>query len=185
MNRLFVILSFQILIGCNRNASNTLANEGVLKDSVKSDSFSNLVLNDSSIIEQVDDEMATFYVVIADTGKHYYALRKQMFEINTTFKLPIDTMNRYYNQRKKEIVLSETDEDEIYRGDYFPRRSASDFLSLEYLDMYYKSANAKTMALVAGIFEDEKKANELSHLLKGKFKTTFVAKASLFQGCMH
>lgn len=185
MNRLFVILSFLALIGCSHNASKTLATEGVLKDSVKGDSISNLVLKDTSVAEQVDDEMATFFVVIADTGRNYYPLRKQMFEINTAFKIPIDTMNRYYNRHKKEIVLSETDEDEMYRGEYFPRRSASDFLSLEYLDLYYKSANTKTIALVAGVFEDEKSADELMLLLKSKFKTVFVAKASLYQGCMH
>jgi hypothetical protein len=186
MNKLIIILFFLLLLGCNYTNNSTIRIETLQKDSLKGDSIEAKVLRDSATIEQAEEEMMmTYFVVIADTGNDYYALRRKMFAISNAIKLPIDTMNRYYNQSKKEIVLAETDEDEMYRGEYFPRRSASDFLSLEYLDIYYKPANTKTMALVAGVFEDEKSAFELSQLLKKKIKSTFITKASLYQGCMH
>ena len=60
--------------------------------------------------------------MVADTGKDYFKLRNQMFRLNQLLHISIDTMGRYYNKMKDEIVLRENDEDEIYRGEYFPRR---------------------------------------------------------------
>lgn len=185
MNKLIAFLLF-VLLSCNHKNSINNSFDSVQRDSIKMDSCIVEFSNDSLRGEELEDEMmATFFVVLADTGKDYYTLRKKMFELNSVFNLPIDTMNRYFDKHKRQIVLSESDEDEMYRGEYFPRRDASDFLSIEYLNVYFEKADLKTLALVAGIFEEEKLANKVLELLKQKCKSGYVVKASLYEGCMH
>ena len=55
---------------------------------------------------------ASMYLTIADTGTGYYPLMNEMYGISKAMKIKVDTMNRYYDTRKKEIVLNENDEDE-------------------------------------------------------------------------
>jgi len=87
--------------------------------------------------------MATYFVVVADTNLDYNFLRKEMFDLNRQLKIPIDTMGRFYNTAKNLIALPDNDDDEIYAGDYYPRRYPSEDLSLEYLDFYQSPAGKK------------------------------------------
>ena len=76
-------------------------------------------------------------------------------------------------------------EDEIYAGDYFPRRYPSEDLSLEYLIIYDNNAINKTIALVAGIYEEENEAQILLNKLKKHHPKSFVVNTDLYIGCMH
>lgn len=142
---------------------------------------------DSSAIIDVNDtsDNATLYLTVADTGQDYFALRTTMFEINKRTRLKIDTMNRYYNTRKKEIVLSDTDEDEIYRGEYFPRRFPGENLSLEYYSVFDKHSTKKNIALVAGIYETQKSADSMLSKISQLAPHGFTLKAVVYTGCMH
>jgi len=133
----------------------------------------------------IDDQYANFYVVIADTGKNYYELDKKMYQISKTLKMEVDTMNRYYNKDKKEIVVKETDEDEMYRGEYFPRRFPSTHLSLEHLKIYNEETDWPTMVLVGGIYESKREADSVLNLLKPQASTAHVRLSKLYVGCMH
>lgn len=104
-------------------------------------------------IDLVGDQVETYYVIIADTGFIYHSLRDKMFRLHQQVGNPIDKMRRSYNEAKNLIALSDDDEDDIYRGDYFPRRFASNALSLEYLRFYEETSLEKSIALVAGIYE--------------------------------
>jgi hypothetical protein len=126
----------------------------------------------------------TYYLTIADTGKNYYKLRDEMYALHTSIPLKIDTMNRYYN-KKEGIILRENDEDEIYRGAYFPRRDAGIFLSLEYLDTYTRRSGKNTIALVAGFYETAKQANATLQKIKAKAPHAYVLRARVYVGCMH
>ncbi|MGV3541453.1 MAG: hypothetical protein ACO1OQ_16675, partial [Rufibacter sp.] len=101
---------------------------------------------ESALKEEEDEflEYATYYVTIADTGQSYFPLRAEMVRLSKEMNLPVDTMGRYYDRKKDLIVLPEDDEDEVYAGDYFPRRNPDAFLSLEYLDLYQDKAKEKT-----------------------------------------
>lgn len=136
--------------------------------------------------EETTDDMATYYVVIADTGRDYYVLDKKMYKIASVMKSKVDTMNRYYNTEKNRIVLPDDDEDEVYAGEYFPRRFTSDVLSIEYMDQYDTSEGAGSiMALVTGVYETQTSADSLSRALdKAGFKSR-VVKAEMYIGCMH
>jgi len=127
----------------------------------------------------------TYYLVIADTSSNYYELHEKMFDLNAKYKIPIDTLGRYYNKEKKQIVLPDNDEDEMYAGDYFPRRYPSENLSLEYLDFYNRTADQKTIALVSGIYQSEKSADSLLTIIKKTDKKAYKLKSQVYVGCMH
>ncbi|WP_431199139.1 hypothetical protein ACQ86K_27665 [Mucilaginibacter sp. P19] len=127
---------------------------------------------------------ANYYILIADTGINYYTLRNRMFALNKLSGIPIDTMERGYNKAKDLIALSDKDEDEIYAGEYYPRRFPSKTLSLEYLENYQFDTSPKTIALVAGIYENKNSADSALQVID-KVKTAFVFKGRVYVGCMH
>ncbi|MBX2904523.1 MAG: hypothetical protein KF744_00705 [Taibaiella sp.] len=132
-----------------------------------------------------ESNYATYFVLIADTGISYSTLHRQMFSLNKDLSIPIDTMDRYYNKTKDLIALPDTSDDEIYAGDYFPRRFPSEHLSLEYLNFYKKEAGNKTIALVAGIYEREKSADSALAVLRPSATKAFTIKTDIYIGCMH
>ncbi len=131
------------------------------------------------------EEYAIYYVTIADTGKSYYPLREKMMALSQALPLAIDTMGRYYDAKKKMIVLPEDDEDEVFAGDYFPRRGPDVHLSLEYLDLYQKKAGKKTIALVSGIYEKKTSADSALRVMKSAAGGAFVVKTEMYMGCIH
>ncbi|MFC4816796.1 hypothetical protein [Flavobacterium sp. GCM10023249] len=141
---------------------------------------------DNNIEEDTTDyNNATYFVVVADTSHDYSMLHKKMFDLSSKLKLSIDTMGRFYNKTKNLIALPDNDEDEIYAGDYFPRRFPSDNLSLEYLNFYQRQAGEKTIALVTGIYETEKSADSALTILHKTEKKVFKIKADIYVGCTH
>jgi hypothetical protein len=144
------------------------------------------IVTDNNIVkETTEDYKATFFVVVADTNLDYSSLYKKMFDINSKLKIPIDTMGRFFNKKKNLIALPDNDEDDIYAGDYFPRRFPSDNLSLEYLDFYQRQAGEKTIALVTGIYVTEKSADSALSILQKTETKVFKIKADIYVGCMH
>ncbi len=139
--------------------------------------------SDSTGLAESDN--ATYFIVIADTGRDYTTLRQKMSTINSQLHIPVDTMGRYYNETKDLIALPDNDEDEIYAGDYFPRRFPSEHLSLEYLSFYQKEAGNKTIALVTGIYETESSADSALSLLQKVESSAFKIKSDIYIGCMH
>ncbi len=137
----------------------------------------------NQITEQGD--IATYFVVIADTSQDYFLLHEKMVSLSKSLPMPIDTMGRYYNREKNLIALPDTSEDEIYAGDYFPRRFPSESLSLEYLALYQKAAGEKTIALVQGIYPTEAEAEQSLHRLQKQVKAAFVTQSKMYIGCMH
>ena len=129
-----------------------------------------------------DDQYEELFVVFADTGQDYFALKRKMTDLSSLLVKEIDTMGRYYDRSKDRITLPEDDEDEIYAGDYFMRRFPSDDLSIEYLVAYYKPSGKNTMALMVGIYDDENVADSVCKLVKYTSKRAFSTKAEIYHG---
>lgn len=184
--RLIYVLSTVFLVACG--ASSPEQNK-VETDSVKVDTSTNAGTNskDENGIagDSSDFNNAIYYVLVADTGKDYSSLRRKMFDLRNTLKISIDTMGRIYNKKKNLIALPDNDKDEIYAGEYFPRRFPSENLSLEYLNFYQKQAGEKTIALVTGIYETEKSADSVLTVLRKIEPKVFKIKADIYVGCMH
>ena len=146
--------------------------------------FFGLNINAQEISEE---QYMNAYIVIADTSQNYVELRKKMFGINEKLKTEIDTMGRGFNREKNLICLPENDEDEIYAGDYFPRRYPSETLSLEYL-VYYtngKKPTEGTIALVTIITDNKEKADKKLAEIKKYSDKAFIVNSQIYMGCMH
>jgi len=184
----FAILSI-VLCSCtpNKTKENTATAATTSKDYKPT-----FVVNEPKVIvpEVTDsvmsvEEYADYFVIVVDTGFNYATLRTQMFKISKELELPIDTLGRTFDQKKNLIALPENDEDEIYAGDYFPRRSLGENLSLEYLDVYQKSASKKRIAMLSGIYENKKSADSALNIIKRIAPKAFSLKANIYIGCMH
>lgn len=176
-----------ILTACQQNAhtGHTAARDTVAQWSTPA--VSNDTPDSTADADSADSETATYYVVVADTGLNYASLHNEMLQMNKTTGLEIDTMGRGYNEQKNLICLPENDEDEIYAGEYFPRRFPSVNLSLEYLEQYMPEGKAgeKTIALVAGIFDTQQSADSLLKVIRPQSPQPFATAAKIFIGCMH
>lgn len=182
----FLFLGLLVFASCQ---SNQKANQPGNKNSESTDSSGIVKAREANGPTLEEDstfsDYENFFLVVADTGLDYYLLRKKMFILTQKFDIPVDTMGRGYYPGKKLIALPENDEDEMYAGSYFPRRFPSESLSLEYLNFYRQSADEKTIALLAGIFEKEEEAQARLQLIKGVQQSAFLFQAKVFTGCMH
>ncbi|HAP02224.1 MAG TPA: hypothetical protein DCQ93_09905 [Bacteroidetes bacterium] len=191
---LFSILIFaiEIISSCKSNESSNGDNDSDAISGLPLNSAASVISNEiltqgDSTAEPDTSDYSNFYIVIVDTSSDYFLLRKEMFQLHEFTSQKIDTMNRYFNKKKNEIVLNENDEDEMYRGTYFPRRFSGEELSLEYLNQYTGAKNlaSKTIALVAGIFENKSDAELKSAEVKKHFPKTFALYKRMYVGCMH
>ena len=188
MKRYLIIAASALLLAAckeNKPAENAIA----ARDTAAATTTPLLTDDDTSTVDADTAEeqpTATYYVVMADTGENYYQLRDNMLRISKATGMPIDTMGRGYDEEKDLICLPKNDEDEVYAGEYYPRRFPSVNLSLEYLDTYKKEqVGETTMALVAGIFETRQSADSLLRVIKPVSRTPFVEMAKIYTGCMH
>jgi hypothetical protein len=130
------------------------------------------------------DETATYYVVIADTSQSYRDVHITMTEFQKASGQEIDTMGRYYDTKSDKLMLPENDEDELYRGKYYPRRFPDATLSIEYLSTYTEAPSA-TFACVVGIYEKNSAAKKAVSKWKTRFPKIYSLKAKMYTGCMH
>ncbi len=141
------------------------------------------------LLAQVDDSEDLYmdaFIVIADSSMDYFEIRTKMLDLSIDLNIGIDTMGRGFDKSKNLICLSENDSDEIYAGNYFPRRYPSEKLSLEYLDYYRKGTEIKgidTIILVVGILDNKKQAKALLNRIK--LSKAYILETKIYMGCMH
>ncbi len=135
--------------------------------------------------EDHEEDYNTVYLVVADTSADYRALNRKMYSIQDAFGIAIDTLGRYFNETTKKLVLPEDNEDEIYAGDYIPRRLISETMSIEYLGFYTPKSKDKTFAIVTGIFGLKSQASTIQKKLVKDYPNSFVLESKIFMGCMH
>lgn len=144
-----------------------------------------IAARDADTIAIEDLPYADYYIVVADTGFSYQPLQAKLLQLKAATHLEADSMGRYYNPQKHRIVLPDDDEDEIYAGEYYPRREPGEYLSLEYLYVYSRNTEDSTLALISGIYADEASANAALPAIKAQVPGAFVMKGSVYIGCMH
>lgn len=132
-----------------------------------------------------EEEMVDYYVLCLEKSNNYNYLDSLMLAAGPKTNLPIDTMNRYYNKKKKMIVLSDKDEDEMYRGEYAPRRFTGSFISIESYSYYQTEADQSMMCLIGGLFDKKEDAELLLNEIKETFPHSEVFHTRLYNGCIH
>lgn len=147
---------------------------------------------DSLALEELPLAYSDFYLVVVDKNIDYKHLNREMKKLSKSFDLEMDTLGRYYNTKRNEIILPEDDEDEIYAGAYYPRRFESKSLSIEYASYFTEEEQFQEpkkfpaqMILVAGMFYEKQSADSLMRVLKPKYSKVHIQKAKVYVGCMH
>jgi hypothetical protein len=192
MKKLIYALFVLMLVSCNltpsKNREDHSKGTPQIIDPEKNTKpgYSMAALYDTSTSEEeLEEETAAFYIVVADTSANYYSLRDQMLYLHKSLDIPIDTMGRFYNLSKDLICLPDNDKDELFAGDYLPRRFPSNSLSLEYLRFYQQKAGEKTIALVSGIYDSQSSADSVLSTIKVKGNKAFLIAANIYTGCIH
>jgi hypothetical protein len=195
--RIALLLPILILISCNRQENNknaipqftptTYLDSLPEPERIDSTKPAKAVYTSTDSIEDYKINYATYYAVVADTGREYYPLLKLTLKISKKTRGKIDSMGRSYNNNtaKDLIALPDDDLDEMYAGGYYPRRSPGTELSLEYYNYFAQNADDKTIAIIAGIYENKISADSALQLLKKDFSKAFVLKSEIYIGCMH
>lgn len=185
MKYIFYIAIFISVLACESTVQNEILTESDVIGNIDSQLMA--ISNNEDENADLDEisQMQTAYIICLDSGKIYAPLDQLMYKNAKDYHVTIDTANRSYNKEKDLIALAEDDEDEIYAGEYFPRRYNSSYLSLEYLYVYDDNINDKTIGLVAGIYDDKKDADSVLTVFKPTNPKAFVLKGEIYMGCMH
>ncbi len=170
------------LTACQNTVVNNTEN---LDSSTHVHEYNDSAANKDAMIDEASRDYQTVYLAISDTGGNYYQLQTLMYQLHAATPLAIDTLNRYYNPTKKEIVVAENDKDEMYRGEYFPRRFPGNELSIEHMNTYNQNSNNSTFALVAAICETKASADSVLKIIAPSAKKAFVIKGEIYAGCIH
>jgi hypothetical protein len=181
----FFVLALGISTGCTNSAAKEKTAD--TKKQLTATKVTDTTKITAPYVEQIDSDTAeyhTFFVVIVDTSMSYTQLQTRMYALSDTCKIAVDTMERFYNANKNLIALPDNYDDDIYAGDYYPRRFPSNTLSLEYLNLYKKTTE-KMIALVAGIYQQEKSADSALASIRNLAKDAFVVKSDIYVGCLH
>lgn len=132
-----------------------------------------------------DDNMKPFHVIIVSIGNNYDSLatigKKVAKELNVEYK----TLDRIYDN-KRGIILPDTSPDEIFAGEYYPRRYEGSFVSVEHRGPYDdKATSDMEMVVIAGIFEQKNDAQQLFKKVKKVYPAAKLVSTKLFIGCLH
>lgn len=132
-----------------------------------------------------EGDFAKVYIVVIDTNANYFDLNKTMYQLSASYKIAIDTFGRYFNTDKNKLILPEENSDEIYAGDYVPRRFEESGISIEYLSFYLEHAKEETFVLIAGMYKSKAEANKLVKKVSKAYKNTWILESNIFIGCSH
>ena len=183
----FTILALTFfLVSCDNQSP--FETDSFIKLAVNNNELTTHKVKEDSTVKIVEDEFLafqTYYIVCLDSSKNYRFLDKSMYFNAKTYDVTIDTAERSYNTKKDLIALADDAEDEIYAGEYYPRRFPSKHLSLEYLYIYDENINTQTIGLIAAICNERNKADSILTIFKPINPNSFVLKGKVYVGCMH
>ena len=126
-----------------------------------------------------------YYLVIADTAQNYNSIRSQVAILSTKYNIEFDSLGRIFDSQIDSIILPRNSEDEMYAGQYVPRRFLSSTSSVEYLSAYQTNSSGNTFALVSGIFETMQNATDAALIITSDFPKLYILKTRIYIGCMH
>jgi hypothetical protein len=132
-------------------------------------------------------ESAIYYIVEVAKGYNFDSLKNISANAVSILGSRFEMLDRIYKSGKG-IIVPENDNDELYQGEYYPRRPFEDqnFVSIE-MSFGFNTEEADTLKMVsiAGIYSLKEQADSVVSLLQGKIPTTKTVKRELYLGCMH
>jgi hypothetical protein len=185
----FLLTSF--IFSCSENAGqkSVIANESGKKigNTIAGDGSSGSM--DSLAFEEEDGDYSLFHIISIAESYSYDSLHRLGESLSKKMDVKLETMGRVYDPEKG-VVVSMDDEDEMYRGEYYPRRFSGDFLSIEMKYSFSDSsekinANDLKMVLIGGIFEKQQQADSVFRIIKASYPGARLFANELYIGCMH
>jgi hypothetical protein len=140
-----------------------------------------------SVGEIKNDDYETAFIVVLDTSNQFHKMYELAMSVSRKFNIPFDTVQKSYFPQTNIWGVSQSSDDEIYRGEYFPRRNGSekDILSLEYKYWYDKKGNDKNLMLVTNIFLFSMDAEKSVAAWRKYFPQAFIMQCDIYMGCIH
>lgn len=137
--------------------------------------------------EYIESTTDSFYVVLVAEGTNYDSLQQISQESARKLGSRFDMLDRIYKLYKG-IIVPESSEDEIYKGDYYPRRPFEDqnFVSIEMATAFVNNEqDSSKMIVLANICKTKHQADSIVEVLKKDFANAKSLKSELYMGCMH
>ena len=126
-------------------------------------------------------ELQAHWILIGDTNAHYWPLLRHANEVAKTAPIAFDSLERHYDPKKQTIVVDQSSEDEMYRGEYFPRRITGTHLSIEPFETYFPESKHHTFVEVYGIYDQ---ADSALKAMK-TFPQAHMRTCKIFMGCLY
>ncbi|MFH1045687.1 MAG: hypothetical protein V1727_01835 [Candidatus Omnitrophota bacterium] len=120
------------------------------------------------------------YLLILYSTRDYQDALKFANEASKNLVLPFKNEEKKYSA-KKGIYFSESIDDEIYRGEYYPRRYFDDYISLENSSAY-RGLVPGEIIVVAGVFGERTLANDALVDIKAFYPDAYVKKTVVWMG---
>lgn len=139
--------------------------------------------------QMIDESTVTRFVVLGGVSIDFDYLHKLSKKIGKV------TGENYYSNglvydKKRGMIVPDTSSDEIYAGNYFPRRYAEEGISIEML-WYYTTpqgsfgSSDKRMVIITGIFATKTEAEANLKKVKKVNSNAYINKVNIYMGCMH
>lgn len=160
-------------------------------DSINSGELNQSVLENGaeavSDTETKNEDYETAFVIMLDTSEQFYKMYDLAMATSKKYQIEFDTTERTYFPETNIWGVSQSSSDEIYRGQYFPRRKGDEKekLSLEYMYWYDKKSNDKKLMLVSNIFSFSMDAEQSVAAWRKSFPQAFILQCEMYMGCMH
>jgi len=183
--RYFALLLGIFCLSCRHSEGQSEKKDTTAVATLAADTSDKKVVIDTSSNFNEVEAYANYEVIVIDTNNSYKLLHQKMFSLKDKLKMTVDSMDRYYNVQKNRIVLPDNDEDEMYAGEYFPRRELSQTLSLEYMNQYQPDSKSKTIGIIAGIYANALEADSALAAIKQVVPKAFKLHSKIYIGCMH
>lgn len=184
------------LFSCNKEESES---KEIIRSEASSEKLMTVNPDDINLEENEEfmDESELNYIISVAEGYNYDSLRAVALQTASLLHFKFDSLGRYYNPQKG-IVVPEDDEDEMWAGEYFLRRSGEDVVSIEmrhaYIDTIIAnneiaverfSQDTSRMFVFATMYPDKERADSLADIIRESFPSTRIFPASIYMGCMH
>jgi len=184
MKQLFSGLIILLMCDCKQKPA------AIKENKIDSILTQNTVVIEDTTEKQIDDpeqEYANYYLIQVATGHNFDSLKTISSNAVSILKSKFSMLDRIYKSGKG-IIVPENDGDEIYSGEYYPRRPFDDqnFVSIEMANGFSdKEADTLQMVAIAGVYSLKSQADSVATLLKGKIPTVKTIQHEMYLGCMH
>ena len=135
--------------------------------------------------QEITDDMfysARYILILKSTTDYNVALR---FANESSKKLGLELkIEDIEYSKEKGICFSKDIDDELYKGEYAPRRYCGDYISLENSSAYEGFVEGY-IVVIAGIYQNKDDAELALRDVKESYPDAYVKKTNLWMGCIH